>query len=140
MRSYGWTLIVAAASAWALLAATPVAKADENVAVLGIESAEGDLEFHLKAAAFTVPGVLPKRSYSILANRVKVGTWIYEHGAGVKDQVVRIPARLLRPDGMLVLELRTVLSPSPAELGISEDPRRLGLLVRDWQLLPKPKS
>ena len=101
--------------------------------------AEDDLEFQLKAAAFTVPGVLPKRSYTIHANRVKVGTWTYEHGEAIKEQSVRIPANLLRPDGMLVLELRTALSPSPAELGISDDPRRLGLLVRDWRLLPKSK-
>ena len=99
------------------------------------DPAKGDLEFRLNSAAFTIPEILPQRIYTVSANRTKVGTWSYKHGEGFKDQSVTIPARLLRPDGMLVIELKTSLSPSPAELGISEDPRRLGLMIRDWRLL-----
>lgn len=80
MRSYGWTLIVAAASAWALLAATPVAKADENVAVLGIESAEGDLEFvrNLTGALRHAASQMP--SWTVGSQEVSLEQMALAHG------------------------------------------------------------
>ena len=113
---------------------------DGDRAVLALHLAQappGGLELRLSLAAFV--GLRhPSIEAAVRANGVRIGTERFDRRGERRDVTLKVPpAALARGDGSLVLEFDIDEPASPAGLGVSTDPRSLGLafyrLVLDRQ-------
>lgn len=73
----------------------------------------------------------------VVANGVQVAGWGYDSGVA-RTKSVRIPARLLGPNGALVLRFTIENPRRPVDHGDGGDTRNLGLHVRGLRLRPVP--
>ncbi|HYB58106.1 MAG TPA: hypothetical protein VEK12_18255 [Alphaproteobacteria bacterium] len=85
------------------------------------------------AQAFTPPEQ-PVLETTVLANEAPLGHWLFVAGEPERPRSLLIPAALMRREAPLHLAFRFVEPKSPRELGVSSDPRPLGLFVRTVQL------
>ena len=85
------------------------------------------------AQAFTPPEQ-PVLETTVLANEAPLGHWLFVAGQPERPRSLFIPAALMRREAPLHLAFRFAEPKSPRELGLSSDPRRLGLFVRTVQL------
>ncbi len=93
------------------------------------ESPDGDVSMRVNAHALLTKDQ-PKLPVTIVANGRAVETLEYRLGDPRGERAVTIPGAVFAgANGVLRLEFRTGGLRSPAELGLSRDPRRLGLGV-----------
>lgn len=95
---------------------------------------ESDLVFRFNAATF-VPPQLEKRILRLSANGNELGQFEIDSGqAGFRERMIRIPHELIGQSGELQIEWSFGEAPTPAELGIGSDTRRLGLKLAEFSL------
>ncbi len=88
----------------------------------------------VKAGAFLVGGRLTKQRVTVCANGHPAGEWVWKDAAPAWRDMV-IPKEFLTGDEVL-LEFRIARPGSPAEFGISADPRMLGIDISSLRLRP----
>ena len=82
-----------------------------------------------------VPPQAPKRTVTVLSNDRVLATWILATGDWTTRDVV-VPPDLTGTQ--LHLDLHEDEARSPRDLGLSEDPRHLGIAVRSIKVLEPP--
>lgn len=109
---------------------------DGTKAVINLAVPEGGgqaVTIRMKAAAF-LPKGLESQKAVVLAGGEEVGEWSFSQHLVETEREIRIPRRLLTPDGRISVEFRIGHPASPYDLGLSEDRRRLGLSLREIAL------
>jgi len=96
------------------------------------ESAASDLDLIVNARAF-VSSAQPRQEVDVTVNREPVARWFFDSTATVEKRA-RIPRRLTQ--GTMTVTFRVSAPHSPASLGLSDDPRSLGLGLADMVLTP----
>jgi hypothetical protein len=106
---------------------------DGKKAVIRLAVPEGGgqaVTIRMKAAAFVPKGLEPQTAV-VVAGGEKVGEWSFSEHLREKEWEIRIPRRLLTPDGRISVEFQIGHPASPYGLGLSEDRRLLGLSLRE---------
>jgi hypothetical protein len=89
-----------------------------------------NLLLKLQISAFVVPRH-PRQRFSVALNGAPVADFVIDQ-IEPGEQTIRLPASLLRADNELIFKLPDAAS--PASLGLSKDPRPLGIAVYWMQL------
>jgi Family of unknown function (DUF6311) len=77
----------------------------------------------------------PSQEIDVLVNKLHVATLKYDHRSNGGIRTVKLPKRLaLENDGHLLIRFNYKNPKSPAELGLSDDARRLGLSIVSLEL------
>ncbi len=108
-----------------------------DVAEIGfaVDHVPGDLILTLQASA--LPGKDGKASaVRVLAGQKVLADW--QPGIASQALVVRVPHDVIGPDGAVRLRLSIVRPTAPVEIGLSPDPRRLGLFVEHFRVDAAP--
>lgn len=93
-----------------------------------------DIHLRFKVAAF-VPEARPRLVVAIAAKEKQLGEWVFGKGDAIVDRFVNVPPDLSeRGCTNLVFTMSDVTS--PASLGISGDPRMLGLALVEMKVEP----
>jgi hypothetical protein len=97
------------------------------------EAPAGDLMLVAKVAGLVEPHRLPVRHVDVFINRVRAGEWVLD-GSGIVSRTVRIERHLVASDNVIRVDFRfrEVTSPMALELGL--DPRKVSMLMVEWQL------
>jgi SAM-dependent methyltransferase len=95
----------------------------------------GDLLLIVRATAFTVPQY-PHQLLDVLVNDMPLSLWTFKAGDGSVERRARVPAPVVTFPLIITFRLRNPIS--PAELGVSDDARRLGIGLIHLCLLPSP--
>jgi glycosyltransferase involved in cell wall biosynthesis len=109
---------------------------------------EAALHFHsacfpdtkLKITARILPfiaGSIERRETTVIANGQKIATWSFERSEWL-EKSVEIPNAVIGYDGFVQLQFAIGEAPSPAQLGINDDHRRLGLLFNAVTIAEEP--
>jgi hypothetical protein len=99
---------------------------------LPIGKQSGSLNLNVAMAAFTHPPKLPSQPVEVFVNGQKLAEWqVNSNPAGYS---VAIPADTIKAGGTLEIEFRTPKAASPKSVGMSEDPRVLGVCVVSLEL------
>ncbi len=85
-----------------------------------------DLLMEIQLAGFVVAGKHPQQRVNIALNGTTVDSFVIEQGESM-GHTMALPARLLRSDNELIFKLPDARS--PLSLGLSKDPRPLGISV-----------
>lgn len=93
--------------------------------------ASTSLRLKMTLAGLVNPPQLSAQSVEVYANGQKVATW---EVSGKADFTALIPPEIVGREGVLKLELRTPTATSPKALGLSSDPRVLGVSCFDLVL------
>jgi len=89
---------------------------------------EGPLDLRVRMLSLIKPPELVDQPVEVLANDQKIADW----RVGVTgDFAATIPAGTIKEDGLLKIEFKTPKAISPKALGLSEDPRVLGVRVSE---------
>ena len=91
---------------------------------------KGDLILSIRAFGLIAPQI-PRQEVEVQVNGRPAGSWVFE-SAGMAERELRLPTHLLHD----VIEIAFVPknARAPAELGISPDTRRLGMVVAEVTL------
>jgi hypothetical protein len=92
-----------------------------------------DLSLRLQLTGFVVPDKLPRQSVNIILNGTTVDSFVIEQGEPLERTII-LPAKLLRAENEMIFKLPDATT--PASLGLSKDPRPLGIAVFWMQLEP----
>jgi hypothetical protein len=84
----------------------------------------------MRIAAMVKPPELPFQPVEIFINEEKIAEWQVAETAEV---VARIPPALTKDGGVLSIDISTPKATSPKALGLSADPRVLGVCVFELQ-------
>ncbi len=95
-----------------------------------------DLELITHVSAYTPP-THPSQTATLTVNNQPLATWTFTN-AELTEQHVRIPREVLTDSGDLRLAVHIASPVSPQDLGLSVDPRHLGLAFRDLTLIAQP--
>lgn len=96
-----------------------------------------DCLFKLSFNPYLLPQ-LPKRQVSVWCNGEKIKEWIYTLTVpGNGFEIFVLPARFMK-SGKVELQIRTSPVISPKELRINDDPRRMGIFMRQLTVEPVP--
>lgn len=87
----------------------------------------GALELVTEARAFVGPS-LPAQVVDVMVNGNAVAQLTFESPDAVEKRL-RLPLSAVKPEGDIILTFRVPTAKSPAELGMSSDPRQLGIGV-----------
>jgi hypothetical protein len=87
------------------------------------------LELKFKVLPF-VPAGRPKLDVLVTSGSIELGRWQFHHGDGSTDMTVRVLSEAVR-NGCIDLNFNMSGTASPLRLGISEDPRELGLAFQE---------
>jgi hypothetical protein len=93
----------------------------------------GDLKLTASASALVHPQRLPARDVAVEVNGTRVATWRFA-SPHVVQHSARIPRTLVGEDGVVRIAFDLGATPSPHELGLGADTRRLGMLLVDWRI------
>ncbi len=99
--------------------------------------AAGDLVLTVRGRAYT-PAEHPQQDVEVLVNGTPAARWIIRAGPLDREWSARIPAPLAAGREEIEIGFRIPSAVSPASLGLSPDPRPLGLGVTSLQLSPAP--
>jgi hypothetical protein len=99
---------------------------------LPISATPGALKLRMTMAALTHEPDLPFQPVEVYANGQKLADW--EVGGTATEFTAMIPADITSAGGKLTLEFRIPKATSPKSIGMSTDPRVLGIFVRDLDL------
>jgi hypothetical protein len=102
-----------------------------------VERPVSDLVLRVWANAFLAEHSLPVREVDVFANGMMVARWQFTL-AGPHVSMARIP-RVVLADDRLRIEFHFAKTPSPVELGVSADYRRLGLRLLGWRIEPEAR-
>lgn len=107
---------------------------DGNAATLTIpvESTKNSINLKVVSDPFIRPGKIEKQRVNILVNNQKVGEWVFTE-FGTQERNIDIPNNLI-DNSMLYITFELPDAVSPLELGVSEDPRKLGIAFRSISL------
>jgi hypothetical protein len=110
-----------------------------NVASIGcrpqsMKRRAGDLLLTIEGQAF-VSAKHPGLAVEIFANGSKPAIWRFTFGVDAGDLVVEVPGTSVPFDGALIVTFVIDNPASPAELGLGDDPRRLGFALRKVSLV-----
>ena len=113
---------------------------DEGRATLALVLAEpvGDevLRLELEARLLVLAGESTPPTLEVLANGATVGRWAPDDGS-FHELSWALPGSLIPPDGRLELIVRVTPMRTPAELGLGQDLRTLGVGLRSVRVSPK---
>jgi hypothetical protein len=102
---------------------------------LPIGSRKGALNLRMMISALTNPPDLLFQPVEVLANEKQVAQW---QVSSAGEFTAIIPAEAMSAGSTLEIEFRTPKAVSPKALGLSEDPRILGICVQ-WLELAEPQ-
>ena len=110
---------------------------DTSLVLLQLSSLpKNDVELLIEGQAFLAEKH-PSQEIDILVNEHHVATLKYDQQFNEGIRTVKIPKRLaLENNGRLLIRFNYKNPGSPAELGLSDDPRRLGLSIVSLELKP----
>jgi hypothetical protein len=105
---------------------------------VGLPASDDPLWLEVAFNPFAVPGLFEGQDLSLAAEGVVIGQ---DHFDGEGTAAYPIPDRL-RAGGAaeMILELRHPQARSPASLGLNDDARRLGFMLRRLRVLPRPPA
>lgn len=108
---------------------------DTSLLLLALSSLpKNDVELMIEGHAF-LDDKNPSQEVDVLVNKIHVATLKYDQQANGGIRAVKIPKRLvLDNDGHLLTKFNFKNPKSPAELGLSDDTRRLGLSIVSLEL------
>lgn len=92
-------------------------------------------ELTVDSIAFIAPGH-PYQGINVTANGVQIASWAFSASAPMGIRTAIVPAELIR-DGKLRLTFVAPDGVSPKQLGVSEDPRVLGIGIKTLSLKQK---
>lgn len=95
--------------------------------------------FRFKVGAF-VSERHPRIDVTVVASGSAVSHWTISRGDAVEQRVVELPKNLPASEGCVRLKFEIHQSASPAALGISGDPRRLGLAFVEVSMVDRPSA
>jgi len=84
-----------------------------------------------------IAGSIDKRETTIFANGHNIATWSLDRCEWL-ERSVEIPSTIVGYDGFVQLQFAISEAPSPAQLGLNDDRRRLGLLFRSVTIAVEP--
>ncbi len=122
---FGW----AAPEPWGRWTASQVAQITLHLA----GPIDDGLELIAHVSAFTPPAH-PSQTATLTVNDQALATWTFT-SADVTERHVQIPRELLAGSAELRLSVRVASPVSPQDVGISADPRHLGLAFRELKLI-----
>jgi hypothetical protein len=76
-----------------------------------------------------IAGSVDRRETTVLANGQKIATWSLDRCEWL-EKSVEVPSTVVGYDGFVQLQFAISEAPSPAQLGLNDDHRRLGLLFK----------
>jgi hypothetical protein len=96
-----------------------------------VAATEDKISLKIRIAALVKPPELPSQPVEVLVNDQKVAEWQVGNTA---EFVAEIPPSLTKPGGSLNIIFKTPKAASPKTLGLSDDPRILGICCFDLEL------
>ncbi|WP_282010039.1 sulfatase-like hydrolase/transferase [Nitrospina watsonii] len=96
-----------------------------------------DLVLRLRAQAYLAAGKIDHQTIKVLVNGQQTAEWIMR---GERWHEAPIPAALIDEDGVINIVFEISNPASPAEFGLSEDSRKLGIAARELVLEKKGSS
>jgi hypothetical protein len=96
-----------------------------------IAPANDPISIKFTMAALVKPPELPFQPVEVYVNDQKIAEWQVGTTA---EFAAAIPASITKPGGDLTVEIRTPKATSPKSLGLSADPRVLGICCLDLEL------
>lgn len=123
---YGWSI----AEPWGRWTSHPQAQV-----ILRIEDRlVGPLDLVARVRAF-IPPMVGRQEVTWSANGQELGHWTFTtYTETMSERRLQIPRSAVHEDGTLRLDLRLSAAVSPEELGLTSDPRRLGLGIGELTL------
>jgi glycosyltransferase involved in cell wall biosynthesis len=100
----------------------------QHIATLLFRIAETEFAVRLRADPFLVRDQVVSQRVRIFVNETALCTVIFREEQ--QEKVILVPRENQRPDGVVVMRLILPDACSPAELGLSPDPRFLGLALK----------
>src|SRR5262249_38588007 len=86
------------------------------------------MELVVQALPF-VPGERPEQHVAVLANDQQIANWTFRNGDSWTELRAEIPAEIVRSEELkLVFRISNPVSPN--SIGLSDDARKLGLMVQ----------
>ena len=104
--------------------------------VVTVPPSEYRLEFRLRAAGMRNPPDLVAQPVEVWLNGSKIAEWSVSEMA---DHIAEIPSGSLRERGDLAIEFRLPMARSPLALGVSADPRVLGIQCAQFEFREIPQ-
>lgn len=95
---------------------------------LSVGKSDQSMDLRMRLASLIKQPELPSQPVEVWANGLKIADWDVSMPA---DFSTVIPAGTIKDDGLLTIELKTPKATSPQFLGLSEDPRVLGVLCSE---------
>lgn len=89
------------------------------------------ISLKMRIAALIKPPELPFQPVEVFVNNEKIAEW---HVADTAEFVAAIPHDLTKVGGVLTISIKTPKATSPKTLGLSADPRVLGICCFDLEL------
>ena len=99
---------------------------------LPIGNESGSLNLNVALAAFTHPPDVPTQPVEVFVNGQKLAEW--QVGGNISGYNVVIPAEKVKGASTMEIEFRTPKAMSPKSVGLSEDPRVLGVCLASLEL------
>ena len=103
--------------------------AEDNT--LTVSASDLPLTLRMRGAGFTQPSV-PTQPVEVLANGQKIADW--QATSDPVDFTAVIPASIAKQGGELILEFKIPKAISPKALGLSADPRVLGICCFELEI------
>jgi hypothetical protein len=100
-----------------------------------IPSANQSLTLRMRLTGLTKSGELPMQPVEVFANGRKIADWEVSSTA---DFTAVVPAAIVKPGGVLTIELRTPKATSPKVLGMNDDPRVLAVRCSELAIGKSP--
>lgn len=97
------------------------------------EDGQRDLQLRMQVSAFVVPGKLQQQRVAAILNGTLIDELVLTQGEPI-ERNLKLPATALRPENELIFTLPDAASPQ--SLGLSNDPRKLGIAAY-WMRLEK---
>ncbi|PZR76872.1 MAG: hypothetical protein DLM73_01570 [Chthoniobacterales bacterium] len=101
---------------------------------LSVDPSDQPLNLRMRLTALKAPQ-LPFQPVEVFANEQKIADWKVSDTA---DFTAVIPAPTVKSGGILTIQLKTPNAASPKDLGLSEDPRVLGVLCSELAITAAP--
>jgi len=102
------------------------------------KTAAAELTLHARLFSFLVPGKLDRRLVRVMVNDHPAGEWAVDR-PNYQDRYLRMPRAWWEGSELIRISFQVSDAPSPEELGLSADRRRIGIAFTALRLL-EPKS
>ena len=98
---------------------------------ISVPASNEPVTLKMRIAALIKPPELPFQPVEVLLNGQRIAEW---QVADTAEFVARLPSDLTKNGGVLNIEIKTSKATSPKALGLSADPRVLGVCVLELEL------